>query len=65
VFNAYVFLKVTYVFRLILYNDDIILIEAFIYVLYKDSITSTYYVSSNGKMINTYLKVLWKESNVV
>jgi len=37
--------------------------KAFIYVLCNDIVTSKYYVSSNGRLINIYLKVFWKEGN--
>jgi len=59
------FFKATYIFKLILYDDDILLMKAFIYVLCNDIVSSTYYVSSNGRLINIYLKVFWKECNTV
>ena len=41
-FNTYVFFKVSYVFQLILYDNDILLMKAFISVLCNDSVSSTY-----------------------
>ena len=57
------FLKATHIFKLILYDDDILLTKVFIYVLCNDIVSSTCYVSSKGRLIDIYLKIFWKECN--
>ena len=57
------FFKAIHISKLILYDDDILLTKAFIYVLCYDIVCSTYYVSSKGRFINIYLEIFWKECN--
>jgi len=57
------FFKASHIFKLILYDDDILLTKASIYVLCNDIVSSTYYVSSRGRLINIYSKIFWKECN--
>jgi len=54
------FFKAIHISKLILYDDDILLTKAFIYVLCNNIVSSTYYVSSKGRLKNIYLKIFWK-----